>query len=131
MRDPDLAAFAVALPFIAARPRDGASVREFTERFRVELSSTLVMLARMRLIGGGAAHPSVPSKCDNCPAEIGALDWFVDGRVEMGPWANLCPLCFWRVGSGRGVGVGQLFFRSNDGCWRAIAGDDFARGGEA
>lgn len=38
--------------------------------------------------------------CDMCQAEIKSV--YIDGRTKFGPWANMCPSCFF---TGPGVGI--------------------------
>lgn len=61
-----------------------------------------------------------PKKCDYCEFEIG---WtFIDGKTIDGPWAIMCPYCYFRKGAGLGEGLGQLYGREVDGQWRKLKG---------
>lgn len=69
-----------------------------------------------------------PEKCDlsevfglnhDSIAEVGE---FYDGRTKMGPWANMCPRCFKRFGSGLGTGRGQRYTLQADGRWLKTGG---------
>lgn len=39
---------------------------------------------------------NAPDKCDLCQTKI--TDLFFDGKTTMGPWANMCFLCFHMYG---------------------------------
>jgi hypothetical protein len=47
---------------------------------------------------------------------------FVDGRTQMGPWANMCITCHRRHGVGLGTGKGQRYTRQADGRWLKTGG---------
>lgn len=55
-----------------------------------------------------------PSKCDICDADL--KDAYIDGRTRRGPWANMCPSCFFiSPGIGKlGIGLGTKFVRKKD-----------------
>lgn len=58
-----------------------------------------------------------PTKCDVCNGPL--KDVYVDGRTVHGPWANMCPSCFFiSPGVGKlGVGNGTKFERKGLGKW--------------
>lgn len=45
--------------------------------------------------------------CDICGAPI--IDYHIDGKTQMGPWADMCPECHKTHGVGLGVGKGQKY----------------------
>ncbi len=50
---------------------------------------------------------SSPTQCDVCRGGIHSR--FIDGKVDRGGWAILCPLCHAKFGNGLGVGRGQAY----------------------
>lgn len=54
--------------------------------------------------------------------DIGKHGEFVDGRTQMGPWANMCMTCHRRHGVGLGTGKGQRYTRQADGRWLKTGG---------
>lgn len=50
-------------------------------------------------------------KCDICKSEV--LPVYVDGKTRMGPWANMCPICYAEYGIGLGEGLGQAYKLTN------------------
>jgi hypothetical protein len=50
---------------------------------------------------------SPPTKCDICGKPPRAT--FVDGQTVMGPWAIMCSTCHEKVGTGLGMGQGQMY----------------------
>jgi hypothetical protein len=50
---------------------------------------------------------SIPKKCDICGGSL-EKGW-VDGAINMGPWANMCMKCFKKHGKGLGTGKGQKY----------------------
>jgi len=65
-------------------------------------------------------HSDPPSKCDVCKATL--CEDFMDAKTTHGPWANLCPACFRKIGVGLGTGRGQHYRRQPDGEYVKIAG---------
>ena len=55
---------------------------------------------------------AAPTECDLCHVKI--VDAFVDGVIQHGPWANMCPPCFATRGVGLGLGRGQSYKRIGD-----------------
>ena len=51
----------------------------------------------------------IPNRCDICGEKI--TDTFIDGKVYNASWAIMCPKCFEQVGSGLGVGQGQMYLK--------------------
>jgi hypothetical protein len=51
-------------------------------------------------------NPETSTECDLCHKKI--KHW-VDGKTVMGPWANMCKLCFNKYGVGIGTGKGQEY----------------------
>jgi len=49
----------------------------------------------------------VPETCDLCKEPM--FEAFVDGKTEMGPWANMCLACHQMFGIGLGTGKGQKY----------------------
>ena len=52
-------------------------------------------------------HGEIPKRCDICGREIKKV--FIDGRTDMGAWANMCEHCHRERGVGLGVGKGQKY----------------------
>lgn len=47
-------------------------------------------------------------KCDLCKKDCG--NFYIDGRIKNGPWANMCAKCWKLHGVGQlGTGMGQKF----------------------
>ncbi len=66
---------------------------------------------------------NAPSKCDLCGQSLGAMKYFIDGKLSNdNAWANMCEKCFTKQGAGIGWGVGQLFMRQPDGKWLLVGG---------
>ena len=66
-------------------------------------------------------HANPPSECDLCGDRL--VTDFVDGKMLVGPWANMCMSCHALNGSGLGTGLGQHFrHRKDDGKWVKVAG---------
>lgn len=63
---------------------------------------------------------SPPSVCDVGHEPI--TDEFVDGKTVMGPWANMCPVCFQVYGVGLGLGKGQRYVKQPDGRFLKVDG---------
>lgn len=69
-----------------------------------------------------------PSVCDLARILPGAHDdiakkgEFVDGRTQMGSWANMCLTCHRKHGVGLGTGKGQRYTRQADGRWLKTGG---------
>ena len=53
---------------------------------------------------------NLPTRCDLCGEKI--TDKFIDGKVHNASWAIMCSKCFERVGSGLGVGQGQMYLNA-------------------
>ena len=51
-------------------------------------------------------------KCDLCGKRN--LLRYVDGATRMGPWANMCPSCYTKLGVGLGLGKGQMYAWQGD-----------------
>jgi len=50
-------------------------------------------------------------------------DTMIDGKTNMGPWANMTPRSWAMHGVGQfGVGLGQLYRKQTDGRWLKIKG---------
>lgn len=62
---------------------------------------------------------SKPEACDVCHKPLSTE--FVDGRTVYGPWAMMCLDCFNTIGTGLGVGFGQLYRKQEDGAWKKIS----------
>lgn len=63
-----------------------------------------------------------PKKCVICNAPI--TKKFYDGATTSGPWACMCPSCFY-LGPGLGklgTGLGQEFTKQADGRWKKTGG---------
>ena len=70
-----------------------------------------------------------PVKCDLCGRRFGTdlspdshVEVFVDGRTQMGPWANMCKGCHRTHGVGLGMGKGQKYAQTHDGRYLKIGG---------
>ena len=48
-------------------------------------------------------------RCSFCRRELATFPWFVDGKTKRGPWAAMCPKCFYEHGTGLGIGRGQIY----------------------
>jgi len=55
----------------------------------------------------GRTFKRPPVTCDLCGAEN--LKIFIDGAMQRGSWANMCPSCHDRNGRGLGIGRGQKY----------------------
>lgn len=64
------------------------------------------------------SDPRFGTKHDN----ISEKGEFVDGRLRVGPWANMCMTCHKTHGVGLGTGLGQRFTRQADGRWLKTGG---------
>lgn len=64
----------------------------------------------------------VPEKCDTCTTPIVGI--FYDGKTTVGPWACMCPSCFYMgPGVGKlGTGFGQEYKKQPDGRWKKTGG---------
>lgn len=62
---------------------------------------------------------AAPETCDLCQGKIRGV--FIDGQVQGGGWANLCPDCHRRFGVGLGTGRGQKY-RHEDTDWVKVEG---------
>ena len=51
-------------------------------------------------------------QCDLCHKTLSQL--YFDAATLSGPWAYLCPECFWSFGRTLGLGSGQLFIRVDE-----------------
>jgi len=71
-------------------------------------------------IDSATVHIDPPDDCDVCCSPIG--DDFMDAKTTHGPWANLCPACFRKIGVGLGTGRGQHYRRQPDGRYVKIEG---------
>lgn len=60
------------------------------------------------------------SVCDLCNKPITTK--FVDAKLGMGGWGNVCPACHKRRGVGLGTGLGQEYTRQEDGRWLKTGG---------
>ena len=52
-------------------------------------------------------YTNPPKQCDLCNKQI--QNEFVDGKTQMGPWANMCQPCHTKYGVGLGTGRGQKY----------------------
>jgi hypothetical protein len=49
-------------------------------------------------------------ECDLCSTNLLIHDqYYVDGKTQLGPWANMCIGCHTRFGRGIGLGRGQKY----------------------
>ncbi|TFW00635.1 hypothetical protein E4K72_15215 [Oxalobacteraceae bacterium OM1] len=61
--------------------------------------------------------------CGECGCALADRGIAIDGRLrDSFMWGNFCAACYARVGSGIGVGHGQVYARQPNGDWRQIAG---------
>ena len=63
---------------------------------------------------------TAPKQCDLCHSTIKVQ--FVDGATQMGPWADMCPLCHTQKGLGFGTGRGQEYTKQRNGRWLKTKG---------
>lgn len=63
---------------------------------------------------------NAPAICDVCHDPIKTT--FIDGATRMGPWANMCLLCFGSIGIGLGLGRGQRYIKQGDGKFLKVEG---------
>lgn len=63
--------------------------------------------------GGKFSSTDLPLRCDVCNSET-PLEYF-DAATRMGPWANMCRVCFSNYGIGLGTGRGQHYIRDATG----------------
>ncbi|SRR6266568_2780482 len=125
MRDPDWSAFIKLLPLAPLRARDYDWRSEFQARFGIEIFSLLDSLRHLKVIGGPTSlHPSPPDACDLCQAPLSEHRWMIDGQTVSSEWANMCPACYSKHGTGIGYGIGQLYLNLGDGNWRLVGGND-------
>lgn len=47
--------------------------------------------------------------CDFHNCDLSNVEFFVDGKTKMGPWALMCPGAFYEHGVGIGPGQGQQY----------------------
>ncbi|WP_209348430.1 endonuclease NucS domain-containing protein [Pontixanthobacter sp. CEM42] len=59
--------------------------------------------------------------CDLCHRDFNSVKFMIDGSIEGGPWACMCSLCFMQLGTGLGIGKGQLYEQTPEG-WLQTAG---------
>lgn len=59
--------------------------------------------------------------CDLCRRDFESVKFMIDGSIEGGPWACMCSLCFMQLGTGFGVGKGQLYEHTQEG-WLQTSG---------
>lgn len=59
--------------------------------------------------------------CNICHRDFKSVKFMIDGSIEGGPWACMCSLCFTHLGTGFGVGNGQLYEHTHEG-WLQTAG---------
>jgi hypothetical protein len=60
------------------------------------------------------------SKCQLCGEEI--THAFIDGKMIIGPWAIMCPVCHAINGVGLGTGLGQRYQKEANGEWVKVQG---------
>lgn len=66
---------------------------------------------------------SAPTQCDLNTHHTHAITTaFVDGRTQMGPWANMCLSCHKTHGVGFGQGNGQKYEKQDNGRWLKVLG---------
>ena len=58
-------------------------------------------------------------ECDLCKEEN--LECYIDGRMQAGPWANMCLDCHKTYGVGLGIGKGQKYLYAQ-GKYKKIEG---------
>ena len=56
------------------------------------------------------------TKCDVCHRECGKE--LYDAKTIHGPWATMCPMCYFQYGIGLGPGVGQRYIKQKDGSYK-------------
>lgn len=125
MRDPDYQGFWDALPNAALLAQQSEVLDDFRHRYREEITGLLTMLQRVGLFNDATdMHPHPPLACDICIIPIDERQWFVEGQMGEGTWANMCPKCFWERGHSIGWGRGQLYWKVGDHQWRLVSGGD-------
>lgn len=97
----------------------------------------MVCFDRIGLIGSLDLHPTPPSSCDLCGADLDQLGLFFDAESKLGAvnvtgpdgvvrsvgqWADMCFPCFMKHGAGIGYGGGQVYVKKQDDEWHCIAG---------
>lgn len=61
--------------------------------------------------------------CGTCGRSLSGCGLAIDGRLKSkSMWGNFCASCHSKAGEGIGWGVGQLYARQTNGCWRLVAG---------
>lgn len=59
--------------------------------------------------------------CDLCQKDLNFEEYFIDGVTKSGPWALMCPKCFYKEGTTVKFGHGQLYGKMNDK-WLMLGG---------
>jgi hypothetical protein len=121
--DCDLEAFAKNLQFAGLVARDPQRRRDFIAKFHREIALVSLYLNDLSVTGGSSEfYSDPPQDCDFCNQPVSGFGFFVDGQTADGPWANMCPNCYAKMGVGIGWGVGQLYRARENSNWQCIAG---------
>jgi hypothetical protein len=65
-------------------------------------------------------YSGAPELCDTCSKPLVKLMY--DAKTVMGPWGNICSMCFKQYGTGLGTGKGQKYEKQDDGRWLKTGG---------
>jgi hypothetical protein len=122
-RPTEFFSFLQRMPLLRRSPE---RLDQFRRNFHNEIFWTIVWLYSAGVLSPHSEdlHLDPPSSCQLCSTSLTKYAFFVDGRTNTGEWAIICPLCYERVGTGIGFGVGQLYHRTADDEWCLIAGAD-------
>jgi hypothetical protein len=68
------------------------------------------------------AEGHAPFPCQHALPSVQELEFLVDGKTKMGPWATMCQPCHKSFGIGLGTGKGQMYERQEDGRFLKVEG---------
>jgi len=61
-------------------------------------------------------------QCDICAGRGETVPGYADGRTVYGPWAVMCRECWEDIGTGLGIGSGQVITAATGGPWTGNGG---------
>jgi hypothetical protein len=95
-------------------PSTNPELEQVRQKLLMEEAQRRAEAKRARWLG------NPPAKCEVCSAPID--DEFVDGRLVLGPWANMCCICHHNQGVGLGTGKGQHYRMESNGVYYKVRG---------